>query len=740
MTKIWLKNLIVVTIISILAFCIGACGDNSDDSNTNDNQTPSTISVESVELNINSVNLTIGGTKTLTATIKPSDASDKSVTWESSNTGVATVSNGIITAVALGESVIKVKTVDGNFVAECNVTVYDASNPDGALENEVFTFFNGKITGLTEYGKTLSEITITKSISEISADAFNGSQLLTKINVSEENQNYKSVEGNLYSFDLKTLYKFVDRSSTEVILPQTTEVIEKNAFYGNSYFTKISIPESVIEIKEKAFFGCKQIEEVIYDSSKEVSIGASAFAGCSQLKNIVMPSNATYGVSVFSGCPIINATIGVSGVKNVEKNYLKNITIIGEGDLVGGAFANCGLLESVQFEKGVTSIGNSAFSGCESLKTITLPETLLSIGERAFYKCEQIQNVNFNGLIDDWVEIEFLDYTSNPTYFSKDLYVSNTLLSDVVLTEATKISYNAFVNCKSIKSVTLPNTVVEIEGGAFKECTSLSTVVLSNALSKIGYYAFANCTSLKQIELPSSLTELKDGAFENCTSLMKVNSLGTIDNWAQIEFGNYSSNPIYYAKNLYINDVLVTDAVLTSATKISSYAFYNCDSVTSIVIPNSVTSIGEGAFENCTSLATITLGDQITYIGVNAFENTAYSNTSAKWIDGVLYIDNYLIGVLQDQEKVIVKKEVKYVAVSAFASLSSKTKILFNGVESEFDAIVIDQDNNVLSKAYIYFYSEQEPQLNEGKTAYVGNYWRYVEDVATVWFYEVPEE
>ena len=656
MTKIWLKKLIVVTIISILAFCIGACGDNSDDSNTNDNQTPSIISVESVELNINSVNLTIGGTKTLTATVKPSDASDKSVTWESSNTGVATVSNGIITAVALGESVIKVKTVDGNFVAECNVTVYDASNPDGALENEVFTFFNGKITGLTEYGKTLSEITITKSISEISADAFNDSQLLTKINVSEENQNYKSVEGNLYSFDLKTLYKFVDRSSTEVILPQTTEVIEKNAFYGNSYFTKISIPESVIEIKEKAFFGCKQIEEVIYDSSKEVSIGASAFAGCSQLKNIVMPSNATYGVSVFSGCPIINATIGVSGVKNVEKNYLKNITIIGEGDLVGGAFANCGLLESVQFEKGVTSIGNSAFSGCESLKTITLPETLLSIGERAFYKCEQIQNVNFNGLIDDWVEIEFLDYTSNPTYFSKDLYVYNTLLSDVVFTEATKISYNAFVNCKSIKSVTLSDTVVEIKGGAFKECTSLSTVVLSNELKKIGYYAFANCTSLGQIELPSSLTELKDGAFENCTSL-----------------------------------------------------------------------------------ATITLGDQITYIGVNAFENTAYSNTSANWIDGVLYIDNYLIGVLADQEKVIVKKEVKYVAVSAFESLLPNTKILFNGVESEFNEIVIG-DNNVLNKNNVYFYSEQEPQLNEEQNAYVGNYWRYVEDVATVWFYEVPEE
>ena len=861
MVKIWLKNLIVVMIVSIFAFCLGACSGNADNDDNVDNQTPSTISVESVNLNTDSINLAIGETKTLTATIKPSDASDKSITWESSKVEVATVSDGVVTAVALGKSVIKVKTVDGNFVAECNVTVYDASNPDGALENEVFTFFNGKITGLTEYGKTLSEVTITKSISEISIDAFDGSQVLEKINVSEENQAYKSVEGNLYSYDLKTLYKFVDRNLTEFTLPETTEIIEGNAFLGNSTLTKVSIPESVIEINDKAFFGCEQIEEISYDSSKEVSIGASAFAGCSQLKTIVMPSNATYGVTVFRGCPIENATIGVSGIKSIEKNYLKNITVIGQGDLVGGSFTNCVKIESVQIENGVTSIGNSAFSGCESLKTITLPETLLSIGERAFYKCEKIEKVDFNGSIDKWVTIKFLDYTSNPTYFSKDLYVSNTLLSDVVLTEATKISHRAFVNCKSIQSVTLPNTVVEIEGGAFKGCTSLSTVVLSNALSKIGYYAFANCTSLSQIELPSSLTELKDGAFENCTSLMKVNSLGTIDNWAQIEFGNYSSNPIYYAKNLYINDALVTEAVLTSTIKISSYAFYNCDKLTSIVIPdsvtsigvdafngcliesatlpttaissipksklkevvitsgesisdnafydcdkltsivipdsvtsigedvffgcrsltsievnsnniayksingnlyskdgtiliqyaigktdssftipNSVTSIGEGAFANCTSLATIIVGDQIAYIGVNAFENTAYSNTSTNWIDGVLYIDNYLINVLADQEKVIVKKEVKYVGVSAFASLSSNTKILFNGVESEFDAIVIDQDNKVFNKDNIYFYNEQEPQLNEGQTAYLGNYWRYVEGVATVWVYEVPEE
>ena len=318
MIKRWLKTFIIVMAISIFSFCLVACDENGNNGGNGDNsgnQNPSAISVEGVILNSNSIALTVGKTTTLTATLKPSDASDKRVTWESSNTGVATVSDGTITAVALGESVIKVKTVDGNFVAECKVIVYDSSNPDGPLENEVFTFFNGKITGLTEYGKTLSEVTITKSISEISADAFVGSQNLTKINVSDENKTYKSIDGNLYSFDLKTLYKFADKSLTEFSIPQTVEVIEKNAFIDNGTLTKISIPESVISIKDNAFLGCKQIEEVSYISSANVAIGASAFSGCTKLKTIVMPAKATYVESAFIGCPIVNATIGVNGIK-----------------------------------------------------------------------------------------------------------------------------------------------------------------------------------------------------------------------------------------------------------------------------------------------------------------------------------------------------------------------------------------------------------------------------------------
>ena len=105
------------------------------------------VSVTGVSLNKNSLTLDIGDTETLTATISPSNATNQNVTWTSSNTGVATVSNGIVSAISAGTSIITVKTSDGNKTATCTVTVQGAveaaiSEVDGSA-----TASNGAITG-----------------------------------------------------------------------------------------------------------------------------------------------------------------------------------------------------------------------------------------------------------------------------------------------------------------------------------------------------------------------------------------------------------------------------------------------------------------------------------------------------------------------------------------------------------------------------------------------------------------
>lgn len=92
--------------------------------------TPSVINVSSVQLNESAMSLSVGGTGNLIATVNPSDATDKTVTWTSSNTAIATVdANGKVTAVAPGTAVIVVTTKDGGKTASCTVTVSSTTVP-----------------------------------------------------------------------------------------------------------------------------------------------------------------------------------------------------------------------------------------------------------------------------------------------------------------------------------------------------------------------------------------------------------------------------------------------------------------------------------------------------------------------------------------------------------------------------------------------------------------------------------
>ena len=111
-------------------------------------------------------------------------------------------------------------------------------------------------------------------------------------------------------------------------------------------------------------------------------------------------------------------------------------------------------------------------------------------------------------------------------------------------------------------------------------------------------------------------------------------------------------------------------------TSIGSYAFRNCDSLTSVTIGNGVTSIGEHAFAWCTSLTSVTIGNSVTSIGSYAFYNTVYYNNSSNWENGVLYIGKYLIDVKNDiSGAYTVKEETKLIANSAFEDCTSLTSV-----------------------------------------------------------------
>jgi len=117
-----LYSLFAVILIASFALAFTACGDDDDPDNT-DTEENGDVSVTGVTLNKTTLNLAVGGTETLTATVAPANATNKAVTWSSSNTAVATVSGGTATGVSAGTATITVTTVDGNKTAQCVVTV-----------------------------------------------------------------------------------------------------------------------------------------------------------------------------------------------------------------------------------------------------------------------------------------------------------------------------------------------------------------------------------------------------------------------------------------------------------------------------------------------------------------------------------------------------------------------------------------------------------------------------------------
>ena len=191
----------------------------------------------------------------------------------------------------------------------------------------------------------------------------------------------------------------------------------------------------------------------------------------------------------------------------------------------------------------------------------------------------------------------------------------------------TTIGDFAFNQMKSVTSITIPNTVTKINWYAFCGCSSLTSIEIPSGVTSIGDFAFSGCDSLNSIVLPKSVVSIGDSAFSSVKEitlsntdtrcgrhsftekLNKVNFIGTIDEWAQSNWGKVLSEiqlP-YEGYDLYINGEKATSITLTN--NINTYAFYMCTSISSVTFDKNVVIIGYASFERCSSLTTIEFCD-----------------------------------------------------------------------------------------------------------------------------------
>ena len=355
------------------------------------------VAVTSISLNKTSLEMVEGDSETLIALVLPDDATDKNVTWTSSDESVVTVENGLVSAISAGIATINAKA--GELTASCSISVMQGGNivfadpiaktlcvenwdtdGDGELSYKEAAsvtsidkvFYKSTISSFDEFicftgvkslnylafaqCQQLQSITIPQGISSIEWGAFAYCGSLQRISVNEENLFYSSIDGVLFKKDLTELTCY----------PPHKE--------GSVY----EVPLSVRVIADCGFLACNNLEAIILHDDITTIYGA--FGLCSSLKSIVIPKGVTsIGDFTFSGC---------SSLTEVE--FHSNLISIGQQ-----AFVGCTALREISLPIGVSDIGDAAFASCSSLSSVSLPNTLRSIGARAFDACISIQSIDF---------------------------------------------------------------------------------------------------------------------------------------------------------------------------------------------------------------------------------------------------------------------------------------------------------------------------------------------------------
>ena len=494
--------------------------------------------------------------------------------------------------------------------------------------------------------ENLAEITLSKSITTIGDGAFYACTSLTTINIPENSQLTNIGD---YPFSCCT-------SLTTINIPEGVTSIGDDAFNFCYSLTTITIPESVTCIGDRAFNDCQSLTTITIPKGV-TSIGDQAFSGC--IGELILNCNTPSNPEAFKDSHFTKVSIG-EGVTSIGEGVfywhssLTDITISESVTSIGeGAFFNCLNLTTINIPQNsrLTTIGKEAFFGCTNLISITIPESVTSIGENAFKACTGELTVNCDIPSSSYCgafgssQFTKVIIGKNVTSIGDSAFEFCYNLTSITIPEGvTSIGERAFQSCTSLPEINLPASVTSIGNYAFSSCTSLATINISenSQLTNIGKSTFSFCTNLTSITLPKGLTSIGERAFADCSKLSSINipeSVKSIDNeafsscnsltairissieaWCNIIFSTYNANPIYYAKNLYLNGEQVTALTIPEGVKnIRGYAFYGFRSLTTLIIPENVTSIENSAFVYCNSLKEITLGKGLKKIASGSF-------------------------------------------------------------------------------------------------------------------------
>ena len=527
------------------------------------------------------------------------------------------------------------------------------------------------------YCTGLTSVTLGNSVTRIGGSAFYSCTGLTSI----EFPNSVTSIGD-YAFGYTGL-------KGTLIIPNSVTSIESRVFYGCTGLTSVTIPNSVTRIEYGAFYNCTGLASIEIPNSV-TSIGQVSFSGCTGLKGtLIIPNSVTrIGEAAFSGCRgLTSVTVGNSvtriedsafkGCSRLKSVYNDAITpqVITSSVFNGVDIANCKLYVSKTsislYQQ--ANIWKDFFVLSYTSYVITWKQDDGTIIDKTAVEKDSLPthddptkpaSEEYTYIFSGWVP-EIVPVTGDATYVATYCpMVSGTcgesltweLSCDSVLTISgigtmTDWSYyNSHAPWYSyrsnIKTIVIKDNVTSIGDGAFKDCTSLTSVTIGNSVTRIGSSAFCNCTSLASIEIPNSVTSIGDYAFSGCSGL---------------------TNPVYiahvfaYLPTSYVGAYTIPDGI----ELIAGGAFMGCTGLTSVTIPNSVISIGESAFESCSSLISVAIPSGVTTINDNVFwQCTSLSSISLP--NTITHIGYEAFAECSSLQNIVIPHGVVYIEEEAF--------------------------------------------------------------------------
>lgn len=564
------------------------------------------------------------------------------------------------------------------------------------------------------------------------------------------------------------------------------ETIGNYAFEG-SYLKTIEIPKSVTSIGNSAFSDCASLSSIVFESGSQLgSIGNSMFRNCSSLKNITIPASVTsIGAYAFSDCTDLETiTCSPTTAPSLGTN----------------AFEGCDALTAIYVPEGATGYTTAnnwsdkivypdttapvLTDGKANRASDTAATVTFTSSEAGTYYYTVVESGAAAPTFDDttWTSAACAAGGNNInitlTAGAKDIYIVVQDASENT-SNALKITISAYVpggeiagsnlkwsldtasgtltisgegempgfapmsdrpwngDSSSIQTVVIEDGVTSIGNFAFWNCTSLTTVDLSNAetLETIGDSAFWNCTNLKTVTFPagSQLTDIGDAAFASSglTEITLPASVTTIGNSAfastKLTSITIPAGVTTIGNAVFASTKLTSIAIPEGVKTIGNGAFEDCTSLgtvdlsratqletignyafastklTSIIIPASVTAIEEFAFSSCDSLETVTFpaDSQLKSIGNGAFSDC--SNLAAVDLSQAEVLETIGVYAFQGSAltEITILAEVTSIEASAFWNCDSLTAVTFNSMEVPALGKVAFDDTNSQLTIYI---------------------------------------